>query len=199
MTIYTIALFTSLNIYAYKGRYVVIFDVPWEYLNSDMTEDKFILLNIEGEFVHIMCEVNPKQKKNVRVKNRVNLLYLQLIKYLYVCMESTLLWYNLYSKTLKIHGFMVNPYYRCMENSTIKVKQCTISWYVYKNKILHIDEEVNTKVIETIVKYFGNLKLSRGKNHKLPEMDIEFLVHRKLSQLVKDYTEVSINFFSEKR
>ena len=56
--------FTSIIIDAHEGRDVVIFDFPGTYLNTDMPEDKFILLNIEGGFVDIICEVNAKQKKN---------------------------------------------------------------------------------------------------------------------------------------
>ena len=40
-----------------------IFDVTGSYLNSDMPEDKLILLNNEGGFVEIICEVNPNTKK----------------------------------------------------------------------------------------------------------------------------------------
>ena len=57
--------FTRIIIDAHEGRDVAIFDVPGAYLNTDTPEDKFILLNIEGDFVDIMCEVNPKHKKNV--------------------------------------------------------------------------------------------------------------------------------------
>ena len=106
-----------------------------------------------------MCKVNPKHKKNVRVDNGVKVLYLRLLKALYGCMESALLWYDLYSKTLKSQGFLINPYYKCIENSTIQDKQCKISWYVENNKISHVDEEVNTKVIETISEMFGNLTI----------------------------------------
>ena len=60
-------------------------------------------------------------------------------------MESSLLWYYLYSNTLKSHRFAVNIYDMCIENSTINGKQCIISWYVDNNKVSHIDEEVNTK------------------------------------------------------
>ena len=62
-------------------------------------------------------------------------------------MESTLLWYDLYAKTLKLQGFLINPYDRCISNSNIKYKQFTISCYVYNKKVSHVDEEVNTKVI----------------------------------------------------
>ena len=125
--------FIVLIIDAHEGRDVVIFDFSGSYLNTDMPEDKFILLNIEGEFVEIMYKVNPKHKKNVRVENGVKVLYLRLIKALYGCMESALLWYDLYSKTLKSQGLLINPYYRYIENSTIQDKQCTVVWYVNDN------------------------------------------------------------------
>ena len=44
-----------------------------------------------------------------------------------------------------------------------------ISWYVDDKKVLHTDEEVNKKLIDTIAKHFGEITVSRGKNHKFPE------------------------------
>ena len=60
-------------------------------------------------------------------------------------MELSLLWYDLYSKTMKSHGFTVNSYDRCIANRTIKDKESTISCYVDDIKVSHVDEEVNTK------------------------------------------------------
>ena len=34
------------------------FDVPGAYLNADIPEDNLILINIKGQSVEIMCEVN---------------------------------------------------------------------------------------------------------------------------------------------
>ena len=119
-----------------------------------------------------MCEVNPEQKKNIRVENGVKVLYLRLIKALYGCMEYALLWYDLYSKTLKSQGLLINPYYRCMKNSTIQDNQCTILGYVDNNKVSHVDEEVNTKVVEKISEHFGSLTVSRGDKDKFLLMDI---------------------------
>ena len=73
-----------------------ILDLPGAYLNTDTPEDKFILLNIEGEFLDIMCKMNPEHKKNVRVQIGVKVLHLRIMKYLYGCMDSTLLWYDIY-------------------------------------------------------------------------------------------------------
>ena len=61
-----------------------------------MPADKFILLNIEGKFVDIMCGVNPKHKKNVHVENLVTVIYIRLLKAIYRYMESALLWYGIY-------------------------------------------------------------------------------------------------------
>ena len=69
-----------------------IFDVPGAYLNTDMLDKKVILLNIEGGFVDIMCEVNPEHKSNVSVYNGVNVIYLVQLKSMYGCMESAILW-----------------------------------------------------------------------------------------------------------
>ena len=62
-------LFTSLIIDVHKEIYEDIFDVPGAYLSNDMLEDMFILINIEDDCLGIMCEMNPEQKKNMRVYN----------------------------------------------------------------------------------------------------------------------------------
>ena len=65
---------------------MVIFGVPGAYLNADNPEDKFILLNIEGKFVDIIYEVNPKHEENVRVENGLKVLNLEILKDIYGCM-----------------------------------------------------------------------------------------------------------------
>ena len=73
-----------------------------------------------------MCKVNPEHRENVQMENGVKVLYLRILKALYGCMESALLWYDLYAKNLKSQGLLVNQYDRCIANSTIDGKGCTI-------------------------------------------------------------------------
>ena len=174
-----------------------IFYFPGEYLDANMPEDKLILLNIEGNFADIMCEVNPEHKNNIRVENGVQVIYLRLLKDLYIFIKSALLWYDIYSNTLKSQGFLINLYDRCIANITIQDKQCTMPWYVDNKKVSHIDEEVNTKLIETISEHSGNLTVSRGKKHKFLGMDIDFLSDGKFYLFMKDYIEESIDLFVE--
>ena len=74
----------------------------------------------------------------------------------------------MYSNTLKSQGFLINSYDRCIANSTIKYKQCTIAWYVDKNKVSHVHEEVNTKVIETISEIFWQPHSIKGGETQVP-------------------------------
>ena len=48
-------------------------------------------------------------------------------------------------------------------SSIICGKQCTITLSVENNKVSHIYEEVNTKIIETIAEMFGELTETREK------------------------------------
>ena len=82
----------------------------------------------------------PQTQENVRVENLVKVIYILLMKALYGCMESALMLYDLYSKTLKSQVLLINTYDSCIANSTIQDKQCTIAWYVDNNKVSHLDE-----------------------------------------------------------
>ena len=61
---------------------------------------------------------------------------------IYGCIETALLWYNLYVKTLKDLGFSINTYDRFVAKNMIGGKQCNIVWYVDDNNILHVDPNV---------------------------------------------------------
>ena len=57
-------LFASLLIYAHEGRAVNTFDVTGEYLHTSLHDDKVAHMKFEGEFMDIMCEVNPDYKNS---------------------------------------------------------------------------------------------------------------------------------------
>jgi hypothetical protein len=190
-------LMASLVIDAHERRAVAIFDVPGAYLNADMPKDKFVLLKLEGKFVDIMCEVNPEYLEDVRTVNGKKVLYLRLLKALYGCIESALLWYELYVKVLKGMGFKINPYDRCIANKMINGKQCTIAWYVDDNKVSHVSEDVLTEVIDEVKKHFGELVVSRGKEHTFLGMNLKFKDDGTVHLGMKGYIEEAIELFGE--
>jgi len=191
-TMLTTGLMASLIIDAYERRAVAIFDVPGAYLHADMPEDKFVLLKLEGVFVDIMSRILAR-----RMENGKKVLYLRILKALYGCIESALLWYKLYVKVLKGMGYEINPYDRCIANKMIDGKQCTIAWYVDDNKASHDSEDILIDLIADIEKHFGKLVVSRGKEHTFLGMDLKFKDNSKVHVGMTGYIEEAIVLFGE--
>ena len=100
-------------------------------------------------------------------------MYVRVLSALYGCIESAMLWHELYSSTLQLMGFELNPYDKCVVNKIINGKQCTIVFYVDNNKVSHADPTVVTKVMEQIASHFGELSITRGAKHDFLGMNIE--------------------------
>jgi hypothetical protein len=125
------------------------------YLHASLED--FTLLKLEGESVKIMCRVCTKYKTFVTYENGKKVLYLRLLKALYGCVKSALLWYELFTCTLQGVGFELNPYNTCITNKTIDKKQCAVAWYVDDNKISHVDPKVVTGVVDKLEERFGKM------------------------------------------
>ena len=85
--------------------------------------DNYTLLKLEGNSVDIVCDVNVDYEKFVCMENGKRVLYLMLLKTLYGCVKSVLLWYELFTTTLKDVGFELNPYDECVANKMINGSQ----------------------------------------------------------------------------
>ncbi len=173
------SIMTTLVVDAYENRDVAIADVPGAYLHAKFPKNKKVILKLVGIFVDIMCDVNPEYKKHVVFETdkrgqTIKVLYVRVLRALYGCLESALLWYELYSKTLLELGFRLNPYDKCVANKEINGTQCTIVFYVDDNKISHKDPDVKTDIINKISAHFGKLSVSRGSKHDYLGMNIEF-------------------------
>ena len=77
------ALFCTLIIDAHEGHDVDTFDVPRSYRHADMPKDKRILMKIRGDFIYIMCQVNPEYEQHARYENEKNVLYLLVLREIY--------------------------------------------------------------------------------------------------------------------
>ncbi len=108
-----------------------------------------------------MCDVSKSYSKFVCYEKGKKVQYLKLLKALYGCVKSALLWYELFSTTLQKMGFELNPHDLCVAKKMIDDKQCTIAWYVDDNKISNMDEQVITGVIEKIEERFRKMTVTR--------------------------------------
>ena len=109
-------------------------------------------MKFEGEFVDIMCEVNPEYEKFVIYKKGKKVLYVLILKAVYGMIENALLWYDLFSTILSDLWFKLNPYERYIENKLIYEHQCNIGWFVDDNKISHMDDNVYSMIDDKIEK-----------------------------------------------
>jgi hypothetical protein len=194
-TVSTDALMMSMVIDAKEKRDVATADVVGAYLNADMPD--FVVLKLVGSAVDIMCMVNPKYKKFVTHENGKRVLYLQLLKALYGCVQSALLWYDLFTNTLKDDGFELNPYDACVANKIVNGKQCTIVWYVDDNKISHVEAAVVTEVVKMIEKRFGKMTVTRGKHHVFLGMSVTYKDDGTVQIIMKDHLQSAITVFDD--
>jgi hypothetical protein len=120
----------------------------------------FTLLKMEGKLVDIMCNVYADYKKFACYENGKKVLYLELLKAFYGCIQSALLWYELFSSTLQGMSFELNPSETCIENKVIDGKQCTIVWHVDDTNISHEDSKALSDVIQKIEARFGQMTVT---------------------------------------
>ena len=193
----TEGLLTSLVRDVVERRDVAVYDIPGAYLQTPVTKDRIIIMKLRGIYVDIMIKVNPEYAKYVVYENGVKVLYVRVLRALYGCIESAMLWYHFYAETLEGMGFEINPYDRCVANKMINGKQCTIVWYVDDNKVSHEDPNVVTEVLEEIKKYFGEITISRGKKHDFLGMNITLRDDGKFEIEMKNQIQEAIDKFGE--
>ena len=190
-TVATDALLLSILIDAHEGRDVATADVAGAYLKACMTD--LVIMKFTGETVDILWKMNPKHSKFVVVQNGVKVLYVKLIKALYGCVKSALLWYELFSTMLEGMCFEINPYDPCIANCKIDDEQCTIAWCVDDTKISHVDQGVVSRVVQQIEGHFGKMTVTRGKEHTFLGMNIEYTNDRKAIISMRNYLEEAID------
>jgi len=192
------SIMATLIIDAYEGRSVSIVDFPGAYLHAKMPEEKRVLLKLRGQFVDIICSVNQEYRSYVRVEKGVKVLYLRLLRALYGCLESALLWYEIYSSTLVTMGFKLNPYDLCVANKMIDGSQCTITFYVDDNKITHKSPEIVKKVISELEQHFGELTVKRDvKRFDFLGMDVNIKKNKTIEISMKKQILEAIEWYGE--
>ena len=80
------SLLVTLLIDAYENRYVGTYNVPGAYLQARLVPKENrerVLMKLVGEFVDIMCKVNPEHEKNVIYENGQKVLYMEILQAIY--------------------------------------------------------------------------------------------------------------------
>ncbi len=82
---------------AFVNHDVGMADVAGAFLKALM--DDYVLMKFTGATVDILCAMNPKHFPFILFENGVKVQYVRLVKAIYGCVKSALLWYNLFRPT----------------------------------------------------------------------------------------------------
>ena len=82
-----------------------------------------------------------------------------------------------------------------LPNKTVNGKQLTIVWYVDDCKVSHADAEVVTSIINDLKLHFGELKVSRGKQHTFLGINFKIRDDGKIELDMKEQIKDAIESF----
>ena len=190
------SLMALLTVSAAERRKIISWDVESVYLLAD--QDDFIVVKLTGESVDVLCDVDNGYKEYVTLEKGKKVLYVQLLKALYGCLRSALLWYELYTTKLKSMGFELNPYDPCVANKTINEKQCFIGYYVDDDIATHDSDKVLKQVAETVEKQVGKITVTTGDEHTFLGMNIKFNDNGTVTIDMQDCVKETLTDFPDK-
>ena len=207
-TVATESVLLTCIIDAEEGRDVAIIDIPNAFIQTKVEDEKDqVLIRVRGILADMLVEIAPDvYGPYVSTDKKGNkTLILQCLNAIYGTMVASLLYYKKFVKSLKRHGFELNPYDPCVANRMVKEKQQTVCFHVDDCKISHIDSKVNDVFIEELRQEYesifedgsGEMKVSRGKVHKYLGMTIDFSVKGQCKISMFDYIEEILKAFEK--
>jgi hypothetical protein len=191
---------------AKEGRDVMTADIPNAFVQTDVpstdSDGDRITMKVAGPLVEMLVELDPEIYKNfVTFEGKTPILYLHVIKALYVMLQSALLFNKKLIKDLASIGFKTNPYDPCVANRMVKGKQHTVTWHVDDLKSSHINPKVNDDFLIWLEEMYGDgigkVKAIRGKRHVYLGMNLDYSTRGQLKVEMIDYIKSIIKSFPE--
>ena len=191
------SVFITCAIEAKERRDVAVMDLPGAFLHADCEDH--VLMRFQGRLAELMEMVAPQiYRRYVVTDSRgESILFVKLQKALYGMLKSALLFYKKLAVDLVSHGFKINPYDPCVVTKDIQGKQMTICWHVDDLKISHENSNEVTKVGDWLKSIYGNVSISRGREHTYLGMQIKYTEKGCCEISMTPYTEEIINQFPE--
>ena len=182
---------------AYEGRKVATADIPGAFLQTKMPKDeKDVHVVLDGRIAELLAKIAPDVYQEYIHQHRgQKMIYCKLNVALYGTLKAALLFWRKLTESLKIRGFVINPYNWCIANKTINGKQCTIVWHVDDLKISHVSEDVLDDIIASLKAEYGKvgeMTVRRGPVHEYLGMTLDFSQPGKFILDMEKYLEQSV-------
>ena len=177
-----------LAIIAVEGRDVASFDLPGQFLQTEM--DETLYLKIGGALSLLLVEYDDKWGKHLRKENGRPVIYVRCKKAIYGTLNAAILAYRKLTKNLYDWGLRMNPYEPCVWNSIEDGNQLTVVFHVDDGLVSHSDPLVVTKFLKKLIKVYGDhkpLTIHRGKKHEYLGMTLDFKTKGKVMITMYDF------------
>ena len=185
---------------AHEGRDVAIVDIPNAFVQTDMDGER-VVMKLRGSLAELLIQVAPElYSQFVVMENKKVVLYVELLKALYGCLRSALLFYRKLLNDLQEQGYTLNPYDPCVVNKIIDNNIHTVIWHVDDLKASHVKKQVNDTFVEWVKSTYasdgvGQVKTSRGKVHNYLGMVLDFTEPGAVRISMEDYVERMLESF----
>ena len=196
------AVLLTAAIEASEHRDVAVVDIPNAFIQTEMEGEK-VVMKLRGALAELLVKTAPElYSKYTTDENGRTVLYVELLKALYGCLMSALLFYRKLLKDLTKLGFVVNPYDPCVANKMVAGKQMTVTWHVDDLKVSHVDSKRVDNFIKWVKDTFtndgvGEVRVSCGKIHQYLGMELTYCENGTVKVGMTDYIKNMVDEFQE--
>ena len=148
---------------AWERRTVATMDIGGAYLNADM-EGPAVHMRINKQVSDLLCQLDESYRPFVRTNGTI---VVKLLKALYGCVQSSLLWYRHLKSSLESIGFEANAKDECVFNLNRDGHQCTARDHVDDVLLTCSNNYVLDCVILDINNLYKETTVRRGKSYCL--------------------------------
>lgn len=183
-TVSLTSVFMIAAIAAREKRKVRVIDFVGAYLNAYLKEE--VLMKLDPICSAVLIKIVPGYEKFLDDHECITV---RLIKALYGCIESALLWFEHLSNTLLEIGFKQNSLDPCVFNIGEGENQCTFCVYVDDAMITCKDENVIEQVVKKLVNKYEKITSKDGLVHNYIGMTFDFTNDDEVSITMKGYID----------
>ena len=141
----------------------------------------------------ILASLDPKYRNYMNGNGRI---VVKLLKALYGCVESALLWYEHLSNSLLTLGFVRNRLDECVFNRGTGENQCTICVHVDDLMITCKDKEVIKGVTKDLQRIYKEVKVKEADVHSYLGMNFDFRVKGEVKITMEGYVHDLLKTYS---
>ena len=141
-------------------------------------QDEVIHMVLHGKLATMLTECDPDlYAPYCCQEKRQPVLYVQLMKGLYRCLQAAIQFWKKLTQQLVQWGFVINAYDQCVANKVVNGSQFTITWHVDDLKLSHVDSSILDTFLDDVNQGFGKellVVLQKGPRHDYLGIILDF-------------------------